>query len=157
MGNLTAEIRAFLAGDVAAAAGMERTHQPSPWSEKMFRDELSAERRCYLAAVTDHLVGYGGVMAIGEEAHVNNLFVTPDQRRLGVGGRLLSSLMVSAVELGATRATLEVRMSNAPAIALYSGVGFAPVGVRPGYYGDDDALIMWAYDINSIVPEGSTL
>ncbi len=58
-------------------------------------------------------------------------------------------LIEAAIEEGARHLTLEVRSENEAARSLYSGLGLAPVGVRPGYYDDDDALIMWAHDIDS--------
>src|SRR5690606_38126633 len=57
-------------------------------------------------------------------------------------------LIQGAVAAGARHLTLEVRSRNTAARSLYSSVGLAPVGVRPGYYGDDDALILWAHDID---------
>lgn len=142
-------IRPFVEADAAAAAELERRHQPTPWSERVFRDELEAPSRIYLAADEDGvLVGYAGAMLVMEEAHVTNLFVEPGHRRTGLGRRLMVELIAEAVVQGARHLTLEVRTRNEAARALYASLGMAPVGIRPGYYGDDDALIMWAHDID---------
>ncbi|MGH3650297.1 MAG: GNAT family N-acetyltransferase, partial [Acidimicrobiia bacterium] len=62
---------------------------------------------------------------------------------------LMVSLIGEARSRGARHLTLEVRKANVAARKLYSRLGMAPVGVRPGYYGDDDALILWAHDIDA--------
>jgi ribosomal-protein-alanine N-acetyltransferase len=142
-------VRAFEDADVSAALALEEANQPQPWTEGVFNDELSAENRTYLVAEDDSVVGFGGVMLIGDEAHITNLLVAPEQRGQGVGRRLMVGLIRSAISEGARHLTLEVRSENDAARSLYSGLGLAPVGVRPGYYDDDDALIMWAHDIDS--------
>jgi ribosomal-protein-alanine N-acetyltransferase len=142
-------VRAFEDADVSAVLALEEASQPQPWTEGIFNDELSAENRTYLVAEDDSVVGFGGVMVIGDEAHITNLLVAPEQRGQGVGRRLMVELIQSAISEGARHLTLEVRSENDAARSLYSGLGLAPVGVRPGYYDDDDALIMWAHDIDS--------
>jgi ribosomal-protein-alanine N-acetyltransferase len=131
-----------------AVVAMEAANQPSPWSEGVFRDELSAENRVYLAADEDGVVGFGGVMLVGDEAHVTNLLVDPHWRRRGIGLELMRALIDEAVAEGARHITLEVRSENDAARRLYARLGLAPVGMRKGYYGDDDALILWAHDID---------
>lgn len=134
--------------DLEAVVDMEAANQPAPWSEGVFRDELAAENRIYLAAEEEGLVGFGGVMVVGDDAHVTNLLVDPEWRRRGVGIELMKALIEGAIEVGARHLTLEVRAGNKAARALYARLGLAPVGVRRGYYGDDDALILWAHDID---------
>jgi ribosomal-protein-alanine acetyltransferase len=149
MGTTVTTIRAMTVDDVAEVAAMEAAQQPRPWSEKVLGDELSADGRIYLVAEDESgIVGFGGVMVIGEEAHVANLLVGPGSRRQGVGRRIMLDLIEAAVAAGARHLTLEVRKENPGARALYAGLGLAPVGVRPRYYGDDDALILWAHDID---------
>ncbi|MGH8946208.1 MAG: ribosomal protein S18-alanine N-acetyltransferase [Acidimicrobiia bacterium] len=142
-------VRAFTADDVGEAVALEEAAGFGIWSEGVFHDELAAENRIYLVAHDgERLAGFGGAMVVGEEAHVTNLLVSPDRRRQGVATRLLGELVRSAVERGARHLTLEVRTRNRAARALYGKLGFAPVGVRRGYYGDDDALILWAHDVD---------
>lgn len=141
-------IRPFGEEDIGPAVAIEAASQPRPWTEGIFADELVAQDRVYLAADAGGFVGFGGVMVIGDEAHVTNLLVSVERRGQGIGRRLLIELIRSAVAAGASHLTLEVRARNQVARSLYTSVGLAPVGIRPGYYDDDDALIMWAHDID---------
>lgn len=141
-------IRPLLAEDVEAAAALDAAHQSSPWSEAVFHDELVAENRIYLAAYGEELLGYAGAMVVGDEAHVTTLMVAPGSRRRGIGRRLMVELAKRAISAGSRHLTLEVRARNTAARELYSAFDLAPVGVRKGYYTDDDALILWAHDID---------
>lgn len=149
MGTTVSSIRPMQAEDLALVLALETTQQPRPWSESVFRGELDAHNRVYLVAEDEgDIIGFGGVMVIGEEAHVTNLLVSVAHRREGLGRKLMLALMESAVASGARHLTLEVRKENVAARALYARLGLAPVGVRPRYYGDEDALILWAHDID---------
>jgi ribosomal-protein-alanine N-acetyltransferase len=141
-------IRPLTVDDLEVVVAMEMASQPVPWSEGVFRDELAAENRVYLAAEEDGVVGFGGVMLVGDEAHVTNLLIDPTWRRRGIGMDLMRALIDEAVSQGARHITLEVRSQNDAARRLYARLGLAPVGVRKGYYADDDALILWAHDID---------
>ncbi len=142
-------IRSFEHEDIPAVARLEEILFPEPWSEMMLRDELEAAGRTYLIAADDaEIVGYGGVMLIGADAHIMTLAVAPAERRRGVGSQLMLSLVDAAIGAGAEHLTLELRVSNEPARALYEKFGFAPVGIRPRYYRDEDALVMWALDVH---------
>ncbi len=149
MGVGVITIRGFEPEDVAAALALEVANQFQPWTEGIFDDELSAENRTYLVAEDGVVCGFGGVMLVGDEAHITNLLVAAEHRGQGIGRRLMIGLIEAVIEEGARHLTLEVRSENEAARSLYSGLGLAPVGVRPGYYDDDDALIMWAHDIDS--------
>lgn len=149
MGTAVTTIRPMDPSDIDTAAAMEEHSRPSPWSAGVFRDELSADNRVYLVAESDEgVIGFGGVMLVGDEAHVTNLHVTDTDRRRGIGRTLMISLIEAAVAQGARHLTLEVRVSNEAARSLYGALGMAPVGVRPDYYGDEDALILWVHDID---------
>lgn len=150
MGTGVTTIRAMMPADIGEVARLEASHQPSPWSEQVFRDELAADNRIYLVSTEERIVGFGGVMVIGDEAHVTNLLVSEERRGRGLGRHLAVALIEAAVSAGARHLTLEVRTGNEAARSLYATLGLAPVGIRPGYYGDDDALIMWAHDIDSV-------
>jgi [ribosomal protein S18]-alanine N-acetyltransferase len=143
------EIRRLTQSDIDDLVELESANRANPWTSGVFADEIAANNRIYMAILDgDQLLAYGGVMVIGDEAHVLNLLVAPDQRRKGHGRRLMIALVDEAVEAGAKHLTLEVRSRNAAAIDLYRRFGLAPVGVRPDYYGDDDAMIMWAHAID---------
>ena len=90
-------------------------------------------------------------MFIDDESHVNNIAVDPAWQGRGLGAAVLSDLVRTGLARGARHLTLEVRVGNEPAIALYGRFGLAPVGVRPNYYPEtgEDALVMWARDIDT--------
>ncbi|HTD49336.1 MAG TPA: ribosomal protein S18-alanine N-acetyltransferase, partial [Acidimicrobiia bacterium] len=94
--------------------------------------------------------GYAGLMMSMADGHVTTIAVDPQWQRRQVGMRLLGALAREAIARGATALTLEVRLSHHGAQQLYQGFGFTAVGVRKGYYADtgEDALIMWAYDVD---------
>lgn len=125
---------------------------PRPWSISLFLSELALRStRVYTVARADGVVvGYCGLMLTGPDAHVTTIAVDPAFHRYGVGSRLLATMARQAVSRGAKHLTLEVRVSNAPAQALYRKFGFHPAGVRKNYYVEtnEDALVMWADDID---------
>lgn len=143
-------IREMVADDVAVVAGLEEEIYPQPWSVNVFRDELALENRLYLVACDgeERIVGYGGVMFIDEDAHITTLAVSPLVRGGRIGSRLMVALIDAALQRGARHLTLEVRVSNTAAQSLYRRFGFAPVGLRKNYYRTEDALVMWAIDID---------
>ena len=132
---------------------IEQQVYPRPWSMGLFMSELAfGPTRLYVTArVGNAVVGYGGLMLVPDDGHITTLAVDPGWHRLKIGTRLLHVLAVEAVERGARNLTLEVRMSNEPAQRLYQQFGFAPAGVRKGYYVEtnEDALIMWANDVDA--------
>lgn len=132
---------------------IEQQVYPRPWSMGLFMSELSyGPSRVYLVArVGATVVGYGGLMLVTDDGHITTLAVDPRWHRQGIGTRLLLTLARAAIERGAKNLTLEVRVSNEPAQGLYRAFGFAPAGVRKGYYVEtnEDALIMWANDVNT--------
>jgi len=125
---------------------------PKPWSSRLFEDELGRTGRLYVVARDgDTVVGYAGLLMIADDGHVATVAVDPARQRRGVGRALLLELVDGARSLGANQLTLEVRVTNEGAQALYRAFGFAPAGARKAYYGDngEDALVMWAHDIRS--------
>jgi [ribosomal protein S18]-alanine N-acetyltransferase len=136
---------------VRAVLRIETQVYPRPWSAALFQSELALRetRAYYVARVGHQVVGYGGLMMTLDDGHVTTLAVDPAWHRLRVGTRLLLTLAREAIARGATALTLEVRLSNAAAQALYRRFGFEAVGVRRGYYQDtgEDALVMWARDV----------
>lgn len=149
MGVSVTELRAMVLADAPVVADLEADHRPRPWSEQVVRDELAQANRSYVVAFDGEVIGYGGVMVVGDESHVTNLLVIPEHRGAGLGRRLMVWLIAASREAGASQLTLEVRRSNHVARSLYHSLGFTQEGVRPGYYGDDDAVIMWRRDIDS--------
>jgi ribosomal-protein-alanine N-acetyltransferase len=139
--------------DLKAVIAIERRIFPSPWSVGLYMSEISqpATRAYYVAFVGPELVGYAGMMVVVGEAHVTNIGVAPEWQRHGVGRRLLLQLAREARNRSAQHLTLEVRVSNVGAQALYHEFGFVPAGIRKNYYAEvnEDALVMWAHDIDT--------
>jgi len=120
----------------------------NPWTRAMYLAELenTAVSFCFLARDADgRAVGFCSFWRVLDELHINNLAVLPDLRRTGIGSMLLEFALQKGVELGARRATLEVRRSNDAARLLYERFGFSIAGVRPAYYSKpvEDALVLW--------------
>lgn len=132
---------------------IEQQVYPRPWSMGLFMTELAyRESRVYLTArVGSSVVGYGGLMLVVDDGHITTLAVDPRWHRYKLGTRILLTLARSGIDRGAKNLTLEVRASNAPAQALYRAFGFAPAGVRKGYYVEtkEDAIVMWANDVDT--------
>ena len=125
---------------------------PRPWSLSLFMSELALRTsRSYIVARVDGVVaGYAGMMLAGDDAHITTIAVDPEWHRYKIGTRLLMHLVRDAIARDAHHVTLEVRVSNAPAQALYRVFGFRPAGVRKNYYAEtnEDALVMWADDVD---------
>ena len=127
---------------------IQRIEQQSfsvPWTEQMLRVQLAPDSHVFLTAETaDGVVGYVGMMYVLDEGYISNVAVRPDSRRRGVADALLDELERRARSLRLSFLTLEVRESNAPAIALYEKHGYRVAGRRKNYYEKpaEDALLM---------------
>ena len=120
---------------IPAAAALERLCFSDPWSEASLRSELQNPLALWLAAMDgDRLAGYVGAQTVPPEADMMNLAVAPDCRRRGIGEALVRELLRRLDAQGIRSLSLEVRVSNESAQALYRKLGFAPVGRRPRYY-----------------------
>ncbi len=150
MDLIAGSMRPMTPADVAAVAGLEAATFTDPWPPEVFFDELRAPGRHYLLIESEgSTIGYAGIMIAGEDAHLMTVAVEPPHRRSGVATRLMLEMVERAIKEGARNMTLEVRPSNQPAHQLYEKFGFVEVGVRPGYYRDEDAVVMWALDLRS--------
>lgn len=138
-------IRSMNIGDVDTLAKIELSCFSDPWSVAAFTYELTNPLSTWLVAEQDgNIVGYVGSQAVLDEADVMNVAVIPQYRRQGIAKLLIQSLIEQLQSKGVQKLSLEVRVSNEPAIALYNMLGFEQVGRRPGYYRKprEDALIM---------------
>jgi ribosomal-protein-alanine N-acetyltransferase len=104
-----------------------------------------------VAGIDGAVVGFGGLLLTGADAHITTIAVDPEWRRHGVASRMMVLLARQAAGRGAQNMTLEVRATNDGAQALYSRFGLEPAGLRKNYYSDlkEDAVVMWALDIGS--------
>lgn len=142
--------------DVPSIALLEQLCFRTPWPEEFIYEDLVISKNHYLLLEENgEPAGYAGMWIILDEAHLNNICIHPDHRGGGRGKALLTALMQDAVNMGAGSMTLEVRVSNAPAIHLYENTGFISAGIRKKYYQDnnEDACIMWNTDLRKTLSE----
>lgn len=167
-----AATRALTHEDIPQVLAIEAASFPVPWSKETFAEEITCPGRVWRVCVpqvgssgeplpkvpgralvpseaatpAQRVLGFGGMMIVGDEAHLMDIAVAPEYRGQGIGRRLLWDLAADAHAMGAERITLEVRPSNTEALGLYMSCGFDIVGRRHGYYPEtsEDALIMWS-------------
>ena len=139
-------VREMTPQDADEVAAVEKECFSVPWSRESFWNEAKNENTLYLVAVAENkIVGYMGAWLLQGEAQITNIAVHPGFRRQGIGERLLTVFVAEIKARDVTAMTLEVRPSNAAALALYAKFGFKDYGRRRGYYIDngEDAIIMW--------------
>lgn len=121
------------------------------WTKSSFYDEMSNNLAKYYCAKTstDETVGYAGTWHIIDEGHITTIAVKNEFLRNHIGEALIHRIIEDCYKNGVKYLTLEVRVSNTPAIKLYEKYGFQSLGTRKGYYQDnnEDALIMWTENI----------
>ena len=136
------------AGDLPEVMAIERASFPNPWHETTFRGEIQNEGISFpLVAIEPterRVVGYIIFWRIQDEIQINNIAVHPDFRGLGIGEAILREVLDNVRAEGAVFASLEVRVSNGPARALYEKFGFEIIGSRKDYYLNpaEDALVL---------------
>ncbi len=134
------------AADLDEVVALERRIQAFPWTPGNFRDSLAAGYAGWVLRENGALTAYAIAMHAVDEEHLLDIGVAPERQRLGLGAQLLAFLCAQARQAGATRMLLEVRPSNASAVAFYRRFGFAEIGRRRGYYpapqGREDAIVM---------------
>ena len=173
MEDMRITVRKARAADAAAIAELEKECFARPWSiESVLYDLTENEKAVYVVAELaeeragaaeqvaegkdnqvdasgttggSRICGYAGMWIVAGEGQITNVAVTKTARRMHAATAILDELFELATAKGAESFTLEVRVSNEPAINLYKGFGFREAGVRKGYYEDngEDALIMW--------------
>ena len=139
------QIVPMTAAHVPQIAALEGVCFSDPWPEAAILPELTNALRLWLVAVSgDSVLGYVGSQTVMDESDMMNLAVAPACRRQGIARALITALMKALQKKGSGSLTLEVRASNAGAIALYESMGFLAVGRRPNYYfhPKEDALIL---------------
>ena len=130
---------------VAQVAYLEKLCFSCPWSERAVVSELENPLSLWIVAVEENVVtGYVGSQSVMGEADMMNLAVLPEYRRKGIAEKLVRNLIQELSRNDVSSLTLEVRVSNVSAIALYEKLGFSEIGRRPGYYRNprEDALIL---------------
>ena len=130
---------------VPQVVALERECFSDPWSEQSLAGELDNPLSLWLVCQVDgEVCGYVGSQTVLGETDMMNVAVLPRARRQGIAQRLILELVVRLKQQGSRCLSLEVRPSNAPAVALYQGLGFSQVGRRPNYYRHpkEDGLIL---------------
>jgi ribosomal-protein-alanine N-acetyltransferase len=150
-------IREMTLADCGRIHEIEKECFPCPWSEASFRNELETNKLAvyYVLEVEGQIAAYLGVWNILDEGHITNVAVSPAYRGRGYGLALVNHLKEVSLSKGVNWLTLEVRVSNTPAISLYEKMGFETQGIRKKYYQDngEDAMIMWCTLVEGAVRE----
>jgi len=125
-----------------------------PWSRASFERDFTVNKfSIYVAAYDDEknkIVGYGGMWRVVNEAHITNIAVLKEYRRIGIGSMIIDKMTKIAEDNKMIGLTLEVKRGNQKAISMYRKAGFKISGIRKEYYSDtkEDAIIMWKYLIS---------
>ena len=144
MGDLV--IRLMTEADIEAVSRIEEECFSMPWKPDDFREMIARDNMTYVVAEVDKtIIGGAGLRCIVGDGEVTNVALTKAYRGKGYSKPMLLELIKQGDELGCDAYTLEVRVSNEPAIRLYKSLGFEEAGIRPGFYEKpkEDALIMW--------------
>ncbi|MEW6164655.1 MAG: ribosomal protein S18-alanine N-acetyltransferase [Pseudomonadota bacterium] len=140
------EFEPMTAADLDEVAALEQRIHAFPWTPGNFRDSLAAGHACWLRREAGAPAAYAVTMRVVDEEHLLDIGVAPQRQRQGLGAALLEFLCARARAAGVVRMLLEVRPSNAAAVAFYRHFDFAEIGRRRGYYpahaGREDAIVM---------------
>ena len=142
------QIRLMEERDLAQVAEIESKNFSMPWSRQAFEDSLKLSHTLYVVTEREgQIAGYCGCYQQLEEAEIVNVAVDEPFRGQGIARRMLTELMRLGIQRGAFAYTLEVRVSNTPAIRLYESLGFESLGIRKRFYERpvEDAMIMWRH------------
>lgn len=139
-------IREMTTDDIEKVSVIEEECFSMPWKPDDFREMIERDNMTYVVLEIDGQVSGGaGLRCIVGDGEITNVAITKAFRGRGYSKPMLEALIKKGDELGCEAYTLEVRVSNEPAIRLYKSLGFAEEGIRPGFYEHprEDALIMW--------------
>jgi ribosomal-protein-alanine N-acetyltransferase len=134
--------------DLTGVLEVENESFTNPWTREMYSWELQNRSVCHIFVVRTpdcEVAGFCAFWLVFDEIHINNVAMRPKFRGRGIGTALLLHVLTEARNLGARRATLEVRASNEGARRLYDRLGFYVAGTRRNYYSNpvEDALVLW--------------
>ena len=142
------KIREMTEDDVKRVSEIEEECFSMPWKPDDFIEMIKRDDMTYLVALLDEtIIGGAGIRIVVDVGEITNVAISGEYRGRGYSIPLMEELLAKGIQLGAGSFTLEVRVSNVPAIALYRRFGFKDEGIRPGFYESprEDALIMWKY------------
>lgn len=139
-------IRKIKSNDAEYLGALAREMFTMPWSTKAFMELTEDKNSIFLVAEkAGEIIGGCGLTHILDEGDIHNVMVTPAYRGQGIATQMLEKLLEEGRKQGISEFTLEVRVSNEPAIRVYEKLGFVSEGIRPKFYEQpvEDALIMW--------------
>ncbi|MDL2237752.1 ribosomal protein S18-alanine N-acetyltransferase [Christensenellaceae bacterium OttesenSCG-928-K19] len=139
-------IRPATMDDLESIFECETASFAEPWSYAMLYDDIIENgNTVYLVVLLNgDIIGYGGMWIVLDEAHITNVCIKPEYRKKGYARQLMKELISMSKKNGATSMTLEVRVTNKPALRLYKQCGFTIQGLRKRYYkNNEDAYVMW--------------
>lgn len=142
------EIRDLTEEDLDDVCRIEEASFSMPWKKEHFRDLVYNDDAVYLVILLDgKIVGCAGYTDAVGEGYVNNVVISEDVRGRGLGRKLMEAVIESGHARGIHDFTLEVRVSNDPAVNLYKSLGFESAGVRKNFYEKptEDAYVMWKH------------
>lgn len=141
------KIRKMLADDVDAVHELDKKCFTAPWTRAIFEKEVTTNNFAHYFVVEHNgeIIGYLGMWIVLDDAQITNIAILPTYRGKGIGENVFGYGLQYAIETGARRLSLEVRVTNFVAQGLYSKFGLKKGGVRKGYYpdNDEDAYVMW--------------
>lgn len=141
--DLERSVRPMLPSDLPVVLRIAEASLPNPWREAIWRDELDSPFSLYMVLEeAGEVTGFIGVKHVADETHIMTVAVLPGRRGQGHARALVRAALEAPASRESLRVHLEVRPSNTAARTLYASLGFAETGIRPRYYGDEDALLM---------------
>lgn len=140
-------IRKMVVDDIEYVMGIDSESFTSSWTEEIFHLEIveNIHAHYFVLELEGMIIGYAGMWVVIDDAQVTNIAILPRFRGFKFGEKLFGFLFHTAVQMGAVRLSLEVRLSNTVAQKMYRRFGLVPGGIRKNYYTDnrEDAMIMW--------------
>jgi [ribosomal protein S18]-alanine N-acetyltransferase len=141
------QLRDMIDSDLESVLLIEQQVHAHPWTRGNFSDALSGDYLCKVAELDGKMIGYAVLMQGVDDAELLDIGIAAQNQRQGWGRKLLQAMLALAQELGKQRMVLEVRASNAVAIALYRSMEFVEIGLRRDYYPvennrREDAILM---------------
>ena len=146
------EVRDLREEDLDDVCRIEESSFSMPWKREDFQDLIVSDNSIYLVILADDkVVGAAGYTFNGFEGYINNVVIDIDYRGQKLGNVLMKELLTVGRKNGVPEFTLEVRVSNTPAIKLYESLGFKSEGVRKNFYERpvEDAMVMWLREAQS--------
>ncbi|WP_010098012.1 ribosomal protein S18-alanine N-acetyltransferase [Ornithinibacillus scapharcae] len=145
MAELT--IRKMEIEDIQQVMLVEIASFTSPWSEDIFKQEITENRHAFyfVMELEQKIIGYVGMWIVLDDAQITNIAILPGYRGMKLGEKLFQFALQTAIGRGVSRLSLEVRVTNIVAQKMYRKFGLVPGGIRKGYYTDnhEDAIVMW--------------